>query len=267
MGTKIQRKGRIKQSLFTRSLAGSKLSPEEMFQLGARLGAFAFDMAPVAQWPLLKKNGLICAIGSGGVTIEQGIIHRELHDDTVKSLTAFIDTCSAAGTPSILIAGGQRKGLSYTEGATNAVEFLNRVKGHAEEKGVNLCLEIMNDKYTNPSIGRVDQVATHLSWIVDVIQRVNSPRVKILCDIYHVQIMDGNVAENIKTLMPMIGHFHTAGVPGRHELDENQELNYPFIFRTIADLNYTGYVAHEYDPTPGKDPVQLLEKVVALADV
>jgi hydroxypyruvate isomerase len=157
--------------------------------------------------------------------------------------------------------------MSYTDAATNAVEFLNRVKGHAEEKGVNLCVEVFNDKYQNPAIGRVDQASNHLAWVVDVVQRVNSPRVRVLFDIYHVQIMDGNVVENIKAIFPLIAHFHTAGVPGRHEIDENQELNYPFILKTIADLGYTGYVAHEYDPTPGKDPRQMLEKVFAIADV
>lgn len=266
--TKIARKGRIKQSFFTRSLAGSKLSPEEMFALGARLGALSFDMVPQAQWPLLKKNGLICAIGSGGgVSIENGIIHKEMHDEMAKSLETFIDQCAANGVPSILIAGGQKKGLSIAEGTTNALAFLNRMKGHAEEKGVNLCVEVMNDKYTNPSIGRVDQIGNHVGWVADLVSKVNSPRVRILFDIYHVQIMDGNVVENIKTYMPLIGHFHTAGVPGRHELDENQELNYSFIFRSIADLGYIGYVAHEYDPTPGKDPVALLEKTAAVADV
>ncbi|HYA17938.1 MAG TPA: TIM barrel protein [Bryobacteraceae bacterium] len=265
---RIARKGRIKQSFFTRSLAGSKLSNEEMFQVGQRLGAAGFDMVPPAQWPALKKYGLMCCIGSGGgVSIENGIIHKEMHDSMAQSLEAFIDQCAANGVPSILIAGGQKKGLSIAEGTANALAFLNRMKGHAEEKGVNLCVEVMNDKYTNPAIGRVDQIGNHLGWVADVVSKVNSPRVKILFDIYHVQIMDGNVVENIKSVFPLIGHFHTAGVPGRHEMDENQELNYSFIFRSIADLGYTGYVAHEYDPSPGKDPVALLEKVAALADV
>jgi hydroxypyruvate isomerase len=266
------RKGRIKQSCFTRSLTSVPEDPrmplDRMFQIGAQLGAAGFDLLPPAQWPLLKPHGLIPTMATGGgATIENGIIHKEMHQDQVASLGPFIDACAAEGCPNILIPGGQRKGLSYAEGAANAVEFLNRVKGRAEEKGVTLCLEIMNDKYRNPAIGRIDQVGNHLSWVADVVERVNSPRVKILFDIYHVQIMDGNVVENIKAVFPMIGHFHTAGVPGRHELDETQELNYGFIFRAIADLGYTGYVAHEYDPAPGRDPVQMLEKVFAIAGV
>jgi hydroxypyruvate isomerase len=268
---RIARKGRIKQACFARSLTAAGAPPmsmDSMFEYAAHLGAYGFDFLAPDQWPLLKKHGLIPTLATGGgVTLENGIIHREFHDDSAKALTAFIDACAAANCPNIQIPGGQRRGMSYTEGATNAVEFLNRVKGHAEEKGVNLCAEIFNDKYQNPAIGRVDQVCNHIAWVADVVQRVKSPRVKVLFDIYHVQIMDGNVVENLKSVYPLIGHIHTAGVPGRHEIDENQELNYPFILRTVVDLGYTGYVSHEYDPTPGKDPRQMLEKVFSIADV
>jgi hydroxypyruvate isomerase len=269
---RIARKGRIKQTCFTRSLVsganGPQMSPDEMYALAARLGAVGFDFLPPDQWPLLKKHGLIPSLGTGGgVTLENGIVHKEVHADAAKSLTAFIDQCAAAGCPNIQIPGGQRRGLSYAECATNGVEFLNRVKGHAEEKGVNLCVEIFNDKYQNPALGRVDQACNHLAWVVDVVQRASSPRVRVLFDIYHVQIMEGNVVENMKAIFPLIAHFHTAGVPGRHEPDENQELNYPFILKTIADLGYKGYVAHEYDPTPGKNPAEMLEKVITLCDV
>jgi hydroxypyruvate isomerase len=268
---RMARKGRIKQTCFTRSLTsatGPKMTPDEMYQFAAHLGAYGFDFLPPDQWPLLKKYGLIPTLGTGGgVTIENGIIHKEMHDEVVKSLTAFIDTNAEAGCPNIQIPSGQRRALPYAECADNAVAFLNRVKAHAEEKGVTLCVEAFNDKYQNPALGRVDQAGNHIAWVVDVVQRVNSPRVKVLFDIYHVQIMDGNIVENIKAIFPLIAHIHTAGVPGRHEIDENQELNYGFILRTIADLGYTGYVAHEYDPTPGKNPAQMLEKVFAIADV
>jgi hydroxypyruvate isomerase len=269
---RIGRKGRIKQACFTRNLIsgtnGPQMSPADMFQFAAHLGVVGFDFLPPDQWPLLKQYGLIPTLGTGGgITLENGIIHREVHDAAAKSLTAFIDTCAEAGCPNIQIPGGQRRGMSYSEGGDNAVAFLNRVKDHAEQKGVTLCVEVFNDKYQNPALGRVDQVCNHLAWVVDVVQRVNSPRVRVLFDIYHVQIMDGNIVDNIRAVFPLIAHFHTAGVPGRHELDETQELNYGFILRTIADLGYSGYVAHEYDPTPGRDPKQMLEKVFAIADV
>jgi len=265
--TRIARKGRLKQSCFSRTF-GRGVPLEDMCRQAVRLGAVGFDGTAPAQWPTLQKYGLICTMGvGGGVSIPDGVIQKQMHSAMVKTLGLFIDTCAEHGCPSTMIFGGQRKGMSYAEGADNAVAFLNQVKGRAEDKGVNLCLEIMNTKYQDPAIGRVDQVCDHLDWAVEVCTRVNSPRVKVLFDIYHVQIMDGNIAANIRAHFPLIGHFHTGGVPGRHELDETQELNYGFIFRSIADLGYTGYVAHEYDPTPGRDPIQMLEKVFAIADV
>ena len=132
---------------------------------------------------------------------------------------------------------------------------------------MNICLEIMNSKYDDPNIGRTDQICDHVAWGFGVCKRVNSPRVKLLFDIYHAQIMDGNVCENIRQNIQWIGHFHTGGVPGRHELDDTQELNYGFVAKTIADAGFTGYVAHEFRPAPGRDPVQSLTQAVQLMDV
>ena len=265
------RKGRIKQACFARSLNAPNtppMPPDEMYALAARLGAVGFDFLPPDQWPLLKKHGLIPTLGTGGgVTIENGIVHKEMNESVAKSLTAFIDACAAAGCPNIQIPGGQRRGISYTDCANNAVEFLNLVKGHAEEKGVNLCVEIFNDKYQNPAIGRVDQASNHLAWVVDVVQRVNSPRVRVLFDIYHAQIMDGDIVRNIRDNYQWIGHFHTGGNPGRHEIDETQELNYRFIAQAIADLGFTGFIAHEYSPAPGHEPIGALNKALEICDV
>lgn len=261
------RKGRLKQSCFTRNF-GSKMSLDDMCREAARLGAAGFDGIPQDQWPTLKKFGLISTLGlGGGITIENGIIQKRLQDGLAKSLAEFIDFCATHGCPNAAIVGGQRHGMSYTEGSDSAVAFLNRVKSRAEDKGVNLCLEVMNSKYQDPALGRRDQFCDHLDWAVEVCSRVNSPRVKILFDIYHVQIMDGNIVANIRAHLPLIGHFHTGGIPGRHEIDETQELNYGFVFRTIADLGYTGYIAHEYDPTPGSDPIRSLEKVFDITSV
>jgi hydroxypyruvate isomerase len=264
---RIPRKGRLKQACFTRNF-GSNMPLDDMCREAARLGAVGFDGLPSEQWPTLQKFGLISTIGlGGGMTIENGIIQKQMHNELVKSTEEFIDTCATHGCPDAAIVGGQRRGMSYAEGAANAVAFLNRVKNHAEDKRVTLCLEVMNSKYEDPTLGRKDQICDHLDWAVEVCSQVNSPRVKILFDIYHVQIMDGNIAANIRAHLPLIGHFHAAGVPGRHEIDETQELNYGFIFRTIADLGFTGYIAHEYDPSPGSDPIRVLEKVFTIADV
>jgi len=125
----------------------------------------------------------------------------------------------------------------------------------------------MNHKYTDAAFGRVDQVFSHPQWGFDVCRRVNSPNVKILFDIYHAQIMDGDIVRNIRDYFQWIGHFHTGGNPGRHEIDQTQELNYPFVMQAIVDLGYTGFVSHEYSPSPGHDPVQTLEKAIEICDV
>jgi hydroxypyruvate isomerase len=201
------------------------------------------------------------------VTFEDGLIRKELHDKLVESVRANLDLCAANGCPNMISVGGQRRGMSYEEGADNAVAFLNRVKAHAEDKGVTICLEVMNNKFTDPALGRVDQICNHVAWGVDVCKRVNSPRVKILFDIYHAQIMDGDVCHNIRENIQWIGHFHTGGVPGRHEIDDTQELNYRFIAKTIADLGFTGYVSHEYRPAPGRDPIQSFAQAMDIMDV
>ncbi len=265
--SEVPRKGRLKQACFRRNF-DPKMPFDEMCRQAARIGVQGYSGAPQQEWPTLKKYGLTPSMSvGGGISIDNGIIRKELHEEQVKSLGTFIDACAAAGGSDILITGGRRHGMSYTEGADIAVDFLNRVKNHAEDKGVNLCLEVMNSKYKDPAYGRDDQIGDHLPWVADVCRRVNSPRVKILFDIYHVQIMDGNIVANIREYFPLIGQFHTAGVPGRREIDDTQELNYRFIASVIAGLGFTGFVCHEYDPAPGHDPIQSLEKVFALANV
>jgi hydroxypyruvate isomerase len=265
--SEVPRKGRLKQACFRRNF-DPKMPFDEMCRQAARIGIQGFSGASQQEWPTLKKYALIPTMSvGGGISIDNGIIRNELHEEQVKSLGAFIDACAGAGGSDILITGGRRHGRSYTEGADIAVSFLNRVKSRAEDKGVNLCLEVMNSKYKDPAIGREDQIGDHLSWVADVCRRVGSPRVKVLFDIYHVQIMDGNIVANIREYFPLIGQFHAAGVPGRREIDDTQELNYRFIARVIADLGFTGFVCHEYDPAPGHDPIESLEKTFALVNV
>ena len=145
--------------------------------------------------------------------------------------------------------------------------FFNRIKGYAESKRVEICLENMNSRYPDNVLGRPDQICDHVGWGFDVCKRVNSPAIKMLYDIYHAQIMDGNVCDTIKDNLSWIGHFHTVGVPGRHEIDDTQELNYRFIAQTIVDTGYTGYIAHEYRPTPGRNPLEAIETDIQILDV
>ena len=162
----------------------------------------------------------------------------------------------------IITFSGNRKGMADAEGADNCVAFLNRVKAHAEDKGITICMEYLNSK-----VNHKDYMFDHIAWGVDVMKRVNSPRVKILFDIYHAQIMDGDIVRNIRDNFQWIGHFHTGGNPGRHEIDETQELNYHFIAQAIADLGYTGYVAHEYSPAQGRDAIASLNQAMQIFEV
>lgn len=263
----IPRKGRIKQSsMLVNFPDGTPL--ETACREAARAGCVAMDLIPAQDWPTVRKFGLALSTAPRTImTIEDGIIRKELHPALEAAVRASLDECARWNCRNVIVVGGQRRGMSYAEGADRCVEFLNRVKAPAEDKGVNIVLEVMNSKYTNPLLGRVDQVCDHLAFGVDVCRRLNSPRVKLLFDIYHAQIADGDVSANIRQNIQWIGHFHTGGVPGRHELDATQELNYRFIAQTILDTGYTGYVAHEYRPAPGRDAVQSLEQVVEIMDV
>jgi hydroxypyruvate isomerase len=263
----IQRKGRIKQAAMRVNFAPG-MPFDDMCREAARLGCHGFDFIAPQDWPTLRKYGLIPTMFiGGGITFQDGMIHKEVHDRIEKTVHEAIDNCAANNCPSILGIGGMRRGMSYEEGADNCVAFLNRVKSHLEDKNVNICLEIMNSKFEDPGLGRAGQICDHVGWAIDVCKRVNSPRVNFLFDIYHVQIMDGDICHNIRDNFQWIGHFHTAGVPGRHELDDSQEINYRFVAKTIADLGFKGYVAHEYRPSPGRDPVQSLNATIEIMDV
>jgi hydroxypyruvate isomerase len=263
------RGGRIKQALMRFNFgAGSALTFDDMCREAARLGYYGFDLVGPSDWPTLKKHGLLCTMAPAmGVTIRDGLIRPELHDAIEKSMREEIDLCAANGWPNFITVGGERRGIGDEAGKAHCASLLNRVKSHAEDKGVTICIEVVNSKYTDPNFGRADAIFDHLAWGGDVCRRVNSPRVKILFDIYHVQIMEGDVCANIKDYFPLIAHFHTAGVPGRREIDDTQELNYRFVAQTIAALGFTGYVAHEWRPSPGKDPLDSLRRVREIMDV
>ena len=263
------RTGRIKQALMRVNFGrDTKSTFDDMCREAARIGCHGFDLVGPQDWPTLKKYGLICTMAPAmGVTIRDGLIRPELHDAIERAMHAEIDQCAASGCPNIITVGGERRGIGYDEGKDHAVALLNRVKAHAEDKGVTICIEVVNSKYKDPEFGRADAIFDHLLWGVDLCKRVNSPRVKILFDIYHVQIMDGNVCANIREYVPLIAHFHAAGVPGRHELDDTQELNYRFVAKTIADLGFTGYIAHEWRPSPGRDAVESLQRVFDIMNV
>ena len=259
----VGQKGRLKQGV-TRGVFGRGMSLEETCREAARLGCVGYDLIGPADWPTLKKYGLIPTMypdGPGG-SIRDALNRTENHAALEKSIDAAIEECAANGVPNIIAFSGNRKGMSDAEGADHCVEFLNRIKAHAEDKAVTICMEYLNSK-----VNHKDYMFDHIAWGVDVMRRVNSPRVKILYDIYHAQIMDGDIVRNIRDHFQWIGHFHTGGNPGRHEIDDTQELNYHFIAQAIAGLNYTGLVAHEYSPAQGRDPIASLAQAMEIMRV
>jgi hydroxypyruvate isomerase len=247
------RKGRLKQCVMRFNFPAN--TPfEEMCRTAANLGFEGFDLTSAPDWPILKKYGLRPTLtqASVGTTFENGLIRKELHDKFEQGFRTSIDQCVEIGCPNLIAIPGQRRGMSYEEGADNCVAIFNRVKAHAEDKGITLCIEITNTR------DRPDQIFDRLKWGFDVCRRVNSPRVKVLFDIYHAQMTDGDVTHHIRENFALINHFHTAGVPGRNEIDGTQELNYRFIVTAIADLGYTGYIAHEFRPGQGRNHVESL---------
>ena len=237
---------------------------EDSCREAARLGIKGFDLIGPADWPMLKKYGLVPSMypaGAGG-TIADALNRKENHDRIRASIRAAIDESAAAGAPNVITFSGNRNGMSDQEGADNCVAFLDSVKAYAEDKQVTICMEYLNSK-----VNHKDYMFDSIDWGVGVMKRVNSPRVKILYDIYHVQIMDGDVVRNLRDNFDLVCHIHTAGVPSRQEIDDTQELNYRFIANAIADLGYTGFVAHEHRPGPGRDAVKSLQQCFEIMNV
>ena len=210
---------------------------------------------------MLKKYGLTCAMAHGaGKGITQGFNRVDLHDELVADYESLIPQVSAAGLKNLICFSGNRKGLDDTQGIKNCAKGLKRLMKVAEKNNVTLVMELLNSK-----VDHKDYQCDHTAWGVELYKTIGSDNFKLLYDIYHMQIMEGDLIATIRKNIKYIGHFHTAGVPGRHELDENQEINYPAVMRAIADSDYTGYVAHEY--TPVRDPIKGLIQAVEVCDV
>jgi hydroxypyruvate isomerase len=255
-----RRKGRLKQAVCRGVFKGANLDLAGECREAARLGAYGIDLVGPEEFPPLKQHGLIPTMVRGGSSIKAGINDKENHSTIDPKVREAIKAAAAAGAPNVILLAGDRKGLTDEQGLENSALFLNNIKGLAEEQGVTLCIELLNSKVNHPGY-----MCDHTSWGVDLCKRVNSPRVKLLYDIYHMQIMEGDVIRTIQQNIKHIGHFHTAGNPGRHQFDDTQELNYRGICRAIADLGYPGYLAHEYTPT--RDPIETLDKMMSLCEV
>jgi hydroxypyruvate isomerase len=249
------RKGRIRQAICPGALR--RMPIDQMCKICAQLGLVGIDFADPKDWPTLKKYGLVCSLVSMRA---KGLNRKENHDEALAALRKGIELAAEAGFHNVICMSGNRAGLSDDEGAANCVAGLKRLAAFAEQKQVNVCMELLNSKRNHK-----DYQCDRTAWGVGVVKKVGSPRIKLLYDIYHMQVQEGDVIATIRENIESIAHFHTAGVPGRHEIDDSQELYYPAIMRTIAELKFAGYVAHEYSPT--RDPVESLKQSVAICDV
>src|SRR5262249_1847896 len=252
-------KGRLKQSACRWCYRNTPL--EDLAKFASEIGLKGIDLLnDPNDWPVVKKYGLIPTMTSGAGTIPDACNRKDLHDKLEKEFQTNIPRAAENGVPNVITFSGNRKGMSDGEGLENTVTILNRVKGVAEKHNVTICIELLNSK-----VNHKDYMFDHTPWGVQVIKRVNSRRVKILYDIYPAQIMEGDIIRTIRENIQHIAHFHTGGNPGRNELDDTQELNWRTVAKTIADLNFQGYVAHEF--VPKRDPLTSLREAVLLCDV
>jgi hydroxypyruvate isomerase len=248
------RQGRLRQSVMGSVWGNLELSFEERCEVLAALGFAGMDLPQPQQIPILRDYGLAPALMVGtGTSFEDGLIRRELHDQIEDATHAGIDMCAEVGCPNLIALPGERRGMSREEGADHAVEILSRVAPYAEQKGVNVCMEITNSKVAADN--RTDQVFDDIEWGFDVCRRTRSPNIKIVYDFYHVQIANGDVVRTMRDNLDLICHVHVAGVPTRGEIDDTSEMNYRYIAREIVAMNYQGFVAHEYRPSPGRNPL------------
>jgi hydroxypyruvate isomerase len=227
------------------------------------LGLSAIDLLQPDEWPVVRDAGLTCSMGYPSRRkdfIATGFNDRAHHALLLGELEQTIPEAARAGVPNVITMFGNRGGRSDADAHAACVEGLRRIAPLAEEQQVTVCVELLNSKVDHP-----DYQGDHTAFGAAVVREVNSPRVKLLYDIYHMQIMEGDIIRTIREHIGDIGHFHTGGVPGRHEIDDGQELQYAAIARAIADLGFTGYLAHEFEPT--RDPLASLREAVGICTV
>lgn len=260
--------GRIKQSIVHWCFEKYWDIPQTI-EVAKSLGCVSIELIDPKHFPLLKKAGLECAIGTIDMNPDppfaKGFNNLKHHERVIKATEASIDACAEYGFKKVICFTGFADGISNETGAKNCVEGFKKILPHAEKKGVTLCLEMLNSRDPVNMKGHPGYQGDHTDYCVEIINRVGSPNLKLLFDIYHVQIMDGDVIRRIRQLKDTIGHVHTAGNPGRGELDDKQEISYKPIMEALVEIGYTGYVGQEFIPT--RDPMVGLRQAVTLCDV
>jgi hydroxypyruvate isomerase len=260
-------KGRINHSMASWCFA-QYWDLDKMCQVARQLGCKSVELVGPNDFATLKKYGLVCALAPNGTPdppFVKGFNNPKYHDMIITKTRETIDACSEYNFPNVIAFTGFREDIPDDIGAKNCVTGLKKIIGHAERKKVNLCMEILNSRVDVEMKGHPGYQGDHTDYCMDIIKQVGSPNMKLLFDIYHVQVMDGDIISRIRQYKDYIGHYHTAGNPGRGELDDKQEINYPAIMKEIVKTGYHGYVGHEFVPT--RNPFKSLSEAVTLCDV
>ena len=237
---------------------------EKMCRIAQQLGCKSVELVEPEYWLMLKEHGLVCAL-AGSHWFDKGMNNPKYHEMCLGKMRESIDACAQFGFPNVLTFTGLAEDIGPDEGVGNCVAGYKKIIGYAESKKVNVCLEILNSRVPVEMVGVPGYQGNHTDYCMEIVKKVGSPRMKLLFDIFHVQIMDGDIISRIRQYKDYIGHYHTAGNPGRHELDDTQEINYRAVFEAIAETGFKGYVGHEFIPT--RDPVEGLKEAIALCDV
>lgn len=272
--------GRIRQSLAYWCLNTSPWNwdIERICSTAASLGCLSVELVPPELWPTLRKHGLTCALAHNGMpdpVFQKGLNNPRYHDEVITRTRHAIDQAADFGVPNLIAFTGYKwrdaedptsGEIPLSEGAANSVKALVELSVHARKKNVTLCLEHLNSREnSDPMKGHPGYQGDNIDYCADIVKQVNSNHVKLLFDIYHVQIMNGDVVRRLQQYRDLIGHVHTAGNPGRGELDDYQEINYPAIMRALLTIGYKGYVGQEFLPT--REPLSGLAQAVSLCDV
>jgi hydroxypyruvate isomerase len=237
-----------------------KLTRDQEAAMAAKMGLLGLDLVGRGDWDTVKKHGLVATMVSGAGGIRKGLNDKSMHAKFLADFKTNIKAAAEYKWPNVICMAGDRKGISDDKGMDNCELVLKEAVKIAEDEGVTICMELLNSR-----VDHAGYMCDKSAWGFELCKRVNSPRFKMLYDIYHMQIMEGDLIATIRKNIDMIGHFHTAGVPDRHELGEDQEIYYPAVMRAIVETGYTGYVAHEYSPQ--HDPVESLVQAIKACDV
>ena len=238
---------------------------DELCTVANKIGLKAIDLIGPKEWNVLKSHGLDSSMCNGAeISLTEGWNHTEYHSTLIKNYTDHINLVADAGYKNLICFSGNKKGMDDETGLKNCVDGLKQIMALAEKRGVIIQMEVFNSKVNHP-----DYMADNTKWTIELCKRLGSPNFKILYDIYHMQISEGDIIATIKKNHEYFGHYHTAGVPGRHEIDDTQELFYPAIIKAVLDTGFKGYLAQEFIPTATtkEDKIKALKKAVKLCDV